>query len=273
MITPSSLYSHQRLAARAMRASNLKGAERFLWSHAAQEMSDRLVDVSRDFSSILFLVPDASYADIFIQGRLVEYDIISATLCVDGVSEILPVTPQSYDLLISFGFLDHIDDIPGMLLQMCYALKPDGLMLASLFGPGTLGTLRALILAAEEDRPAARFHPQMRQDSLADLVSRAGFTMPVVDRDDLTIRYDSLHALRRDLREAGLANLLTSTPPYMGKAGFQRLHSAWEAAKNAEGTGSAPGKVTEYFGFTHITGWAPSPEQPQPQPKPQPQPL
>ncbi|HKR23667.1 MAG TPA: SAM-dependent methyltransferase, partial [Allosphingosinicella sp.] len=129
----------------------------------------------------------------------------------------------------------------------------------------SLPRLRRAIRAAEEAEgmgAAPRLHPQIDVRAAGDLLVRAGFVLPVVDRDIVEVRYPSLTALVEDLRAMGATNRLAlrSARPF-GRTGL-----AAALADFADGVGG-DGKTAERFEIVHLTGWAPAPGQPQPAPR------
>jgi len=174
----------------------------------------------------------------------------------------LPFEPGGYDLVVSAGTLDSVNDLPGALIQIRRLLRPDGLFLAALPGAGSLPQLRRALGAADEaeDRPASpRLHPQIDLRAAGDLLARAGFALPVADDDMLTVLYASLPQLVGDLRSLGWTNILTarSRRP-LGRTGYAAAQAAFAAAADANG------RSPELFHIVHLSGWAPSPDQPQP---------
>ncbi len=96
------------------------------------------------------------------------------------------------------------------------ALRPGGLFVAALAGGATLNEVRADLLAAEvavTGRAAARILPMVDPQAAAGLLQRAGFADPVVDIDLLTVRYDDLAGVLRDLRAAGAGNIVRGREP------------------------------------------------------------
>jgi len=138
------------------------------------------------------------------------------------------------------------------------ALRPDGLLLLSFVGAGSLPVLRGALLAADGDRPAQRLHPQVDVRALGDLMARAGFAMPVADGQMLDVRYGSLFTLIADLRGMGAAQCLASAPPPLTRAGLARAADYFAQAAETDG------RVTERFAILHGSGWHPSASQPQP---------
>ena len=130
-----------------------------------------------------------------------------------GDEEALPLGPASIDLFVSTLALQWTNDLPGALIQIRTALKPDGLFLAALAAGQTLAELReALTLAESEIRGGAspRVMPTADVRDLGALLQRAGFALPVADRDVVTVRYNSAFDLFRELRAMGATNALTA---------------------------------------------------------------
>src|SRR4029079_4064827 len=78
---------------------------------------------------------------------------------VDELDEELPYPMAGFDLIVSLGTLDTVNDLPGALIHIREALAPGGRAIASFVGAGSLANLRWAMLAADADRPAARLHP------------------------------------------------------------------------------------------------------------------
>lgn len=254
-----------RIRRRAMRerAGRQAGANSFLWEHIAHDLADRLAYVSRDFSDILIIGPLAAYADVILGDRKANITLAALSIAeADDASWVvieedrLPFRPESFDLIITAGTLDSVNDLPGALIQMRRCLRPDGLLLGNMFGAGTLAMLKTAMIAADGDRITAHIHPQVDLRSAADLLSRAGYALPVADRDILPVRYNSIRRLIADLRDMGVGNVLAGPHYYLGKAAFVRLNMAWNELAAADGA------VEEAFILIHISGWAPSPDQP-----------
>src|SRR6202000_571120 len=126
--------------------------------------------------------------------------------------EFLQTGEAGFDLAISLYSLQSINDLPGALVQMRRALKPDGLFLATLFGGATLNELRESFAFAESETLGGispHVAPFADVRDLGALLQRAGFALPVVDVDRIIVRYDNAFALMRDLRGMAATNILT----------------------------------------------------------------
>ncbi|ODT13851.1 MAG: SAM-dependent methyltransferase [Kaistia sp. SCN 65-12] len=244
--------------ARAARMA-IEGSD-FLLRHTATDLAERLTAVNRHFTDT---------ADIDSQSpALVE--ALAATGQGGNVArvtldrtEVLSLAPGSLDLAVSVLQLHWINDLPGLLAQIRRALKPDGLFMATLLGGDTLQELRAVLTAAESDirgGAAPRVAPFADIRDIGGLLQRAGFALPVTDSDRLTVRYDSVFHLMRDLRAMGATNALTARDPRP----LTRPILARAAELYAERYADADGRIRATFELIALSGWAPHESQPKP---------
>lgn len=176
---------------------------------------------------------------------------------VQGDEDRLPFADASFDLVVSAGVLDTVDDLPGALTLTRRVLRPDGLFLGALVGAGSLPRLRAAWRTADGDRPAARLHPQIDVRAAGDLLVRAGFALPVADVETLTVRYRTLGRLVDDLRGMAGGNVLAARTAAT-RNGLAAAARAFAAAADPDG------RISEQFSLLFLTGWAPDPSQPKP---------
>lgn len=184
-------------------------------------------------------------------------------LCVQADEEALPFGSQSLDLVVSALALQLVNDLPGTLLQIRQALKPDGLMLAAMLGGATLHELRtALFLAEEEVEGGAspRVAPFADVREVGSLLLRAGFALPVADAESVTVTYPDALALMRELKAAGVANPLRARR----RRPLRRETLARAVHHYAERYGLPGGRVPATFEIVTLTGWAPHESQQQP---------
>jgi len=177
--------------------------------------------------------------------------------------EALPFRDSSLDLVVSALSLQFVNDLPGVLVQIRRALKPDGLFVGALVGGETLTELRQTFTAAEgetEGGASPRVAPFVDVRTLGNLLQRAGFALPVADSDRYTLRYDSVLALMRDLRRMGATNALVARRREpLRRATLIRLAEIY-----AQRFADADGRVRATFEIVWLTGWAPHPNQQQP---------
>lgn len=262
-LNPPEIFDRRRRHALRARAAG-RSKDDFLWQHIAQDMAERLSAVTRTFEHALIIGPIGRW-----QGQILPPNV-PCTLAplrdvpAEGDAPVaveedrLPFTPGSFDLVISAGTLDSVNDLPGALVQIRRILRPDGLFLGHMFGAGTLGALKAMLLEADADRVTPHIHPQIDLRSAADLIVRAGFTLPVADQDTIAVRYGDWRSMVSDIRDAGVGNALAGPRNYLGKDVATRLEHAFAARADAQA------KVTESFAHIYLSGWAPSENQPRP---------
>jgi len=222
-------------------------------------IQERLDSVKRSFADVLDLgCFDGSFRPGAAITRCDAGPRFAATAGgIVAEEDALPFAEASFDLIVSAGVLDSVNDLPGALIQARRALRPDGLFLAAFVGAGSLATLRAALRVAEGDRPAARLHPQIDVRSAGDLLMRAGFALPVADSETLNVRYGDLGGLLRDLRGMGASNAMVGRRPLRRDT----LAAAYQAFADLA---DPDGRVPERFEIIFMTGWAPAPSQPQP---------
>jgi SAM-dependent methyltransferase len=156
---------------------------------------------------------------------------------------------DGFDLIVSLGTLDTVNDLPGALIHLRRALAPEGLAIIAMPGAGSLPALRAVMLAADGERPAPRIHPQIDVRAGGQLLQRAGFADPVVDSHSLKASYRSLDRLIEDVRAQGLSACLMRGGAPLGKAALARARAAFTAL-------AEDGRVTETFEILTLSGWA-----------------
>lgn len=184
---------------------------------AAERLVDRLDDANRTFTEALDIGGRGLVAPLLrARGlRVVSADLsprmaaLNGAPCVAADEEFLPFAPASFDLITASLALHWVNDLPGALLQLRRALRPDGLFLASIPVLGTLAELRQALTEAELETaggasPRVSPFPELRD--CAHLLQRAGFALPVADVEDIRLLYADPFALLADLRAAGEAN-------------------------------------------------------------------
>lgn len=173
-------------------------------------------------------------------------------LCADVRA--LPLAEGSVDVLFSSVCLQWIEDLPAVFAGFRRALKPDGLLLVSTFGPDTLVELREAFASADA---VPHVSPFASIAQFGDALVHAGFRNPVLDRDDYLTRYRDLAALMRELRATGATNALRSRRHSLtGKARFAAAAAAYDAVRLEDGSLPASWEVITAM------AWAPPPGAP-----------
>jgi SAM-dependent methyltransferase len=264
---------NRRLDRAWARAGDGGGAD-FLLVRAVEELVDRLSLVKRRFALAADLCSPgpqvaAALADSGQVGRTIRLAPTDASLGAGDFSgavgdlERLPLKDESLDLAVSLLAMQTVNDLPGALIQIRRALKPDGLMLAALLGGDTLTELRQSLTFAESEvlgGSSPRVAPFVDVRALGSLAQRAGLALPVIDLDRATVRYADMFALMKDLRAMGAANALHAR----SRLGLRREVLARAAAAYAERFADPDGRIRATFDIVWLSGWAPHESQPKP---------
>jgi SAM-dependent methyltransferase len=266
------IFDRWLLRQRQQRARAL-GLATFLIDRVAEELAERLNVVLRQFERAVDLgTPSDALAQALVESGKVA-TVIAAShaagrraapfMRVAADEEALPFADGSLDLVVSALSLQFINDLPGTLIQIRRALKPDGLLLAALVGGDSLRELREAFAAAEsevEGGASPRVAPFADLRDLGALLQRAGFALPVVDSDRLIVRYPSAFALMRDLRRMGATNVLHERR----RSALKRATLARMAQIYAKHFADADGRLRATFEIVWLSGWAPHESQQKP---------
>jgi SAM-dependent methyltransferase len=266
------LFDRALLRQRRARAA-LLGPATFLMDHVATELAERLSAITRRFPIGADIGSPTPAVQLAVRASARVDTLIGVAArrpcgreggpLIRADEEALPFKDAALDLVVSALCLQFVNDLPGTLLQIRRALKPDGLLLAALLGERSLTELRQAFAIAEteiEGGVSPRVAPFADVRTLGALLQRAGFALPVVDLQTLTVRYDSVFALMGDLRRMGATNVLTErrrTP--LKRATLHRVGEIY-AARFAD----QDRRVRATFDVVWLAGWAPDPSQQQP---------
>ena len=243
----------------------------FLFREIGERLVDRIDDVNRRFPRVLDVGCRGGLLRELLRRRADVETVVGLDLSermargagapsVVGDEELLPFADGSFDLVLSNLALHWTNDLPGALAQLRRALKPDGLLLAALLGGETLADLRAVLLDAELAETGGarpRVSPVADLRDMGMLMQRAGFELPVIDGDAITVSYPDVLALMRDLRGMGETNAIAER----ARAPTRRAVLARAAAAYPK---DPAGRIAAGFHVIFLTGWAPHASQPKP---------
>ncbi|MBL8548825.1 MAG: methyltransferase domain-containing protein [Hyphomonadaceae bacterium] len=240
----------------------------FLHARGAADLAERLEAIPRRFERALVLGAPNLFVRALspeVRGRIgviVRADAVAALGEVVLDPENLPFAEQTFDLIVSPLVLHTVNDLPGALVQLRRALKPDGLFLAALFAGETLHELRACLIEAESElRSGAgpRVAPFADMLELAGLLQRAGLALPAADREKIIVRYAEPLKLLADLRAMGETNALTHRAGPLTRGVLFRALALYR-----ERFADPDGRVRATFEVVTLTGWAPHESQQKP---------
>lgn len=274
------IFDRRLLRARRRRAAALVPAD-FLLARVADDLAERLSSVLRRFD----LAADLGTPGEYLRQALAASGKVRVLISVDALAdfsrpgkrgsvgegeplvaadeEALPFREGSIDLIVSALALHFVNDLPGTLIQVRRALKPDGLFLAALLGGETLTELRQAFAEAETEMeggvsPRVAPFPDLRD--LGALLQRAGFALPVADTERLTVRYATVFSLMHDLRRMGATNALIERRRVpLRRATLMRMAEIY-----ARRFADPDGRLRATFEIVWLSGWAPDPSQQKP---------
>src|SRR5262245_57038778 len=259
---------------RRQRAAAGASGHEFLLALAAEDLVERLAIVRRRFAVALNLgahhgllggrLQSLPGVEVVIQMEAARGLLGQCSgLKVQGDEEALPFRGHSLDLVVSALALQVVNDLPGTLVQIRHALKPDGLLLAALLGGATLNELRTAFFLAEEEvegGASPRVAPFADVRELGALLLRAGFALPVADAQTVTVTYPDALALMRELKATGASNALQARR----RRPLRRATLLRAVEHYADRFGLPNGRVPATFEVVTLTGWAPHESQQQP---------
>ena len=246
--TPPQIFSAQRRTAARHRMLAMQGrpdAPRYLIDDMVEDVVERLGFLRHEPRSALIIGDYSGALGLALRGQ--GADVTEAEPARD-FREDAPFPVTGFDLIVSLGTLDTINDLPGALIQARSALASGGLMIASFCGSGSLAHLRDAMLAADGERPAPRMHPMVDVRAGGQLLQRAGFADPVVDSRPLDVGFRSLDRLIADLRAQAMGNVLARHGRPLGKA-------ALAAARTRFAEAARDGRTVERFEILTLSGW------------------
>jgi SAM-dependent methyltransferase len=261
---------HLAVARRRRAARKFDPKASFLMDIAAGEFALRLGTVERQFdrAAELFGGTSAVATAAVATGKIGTLERVDAlpetTPDVPAASlEDVPLETDAYNLVLAPLFLHLVNDLPGSLIRIRRALKPDGLLLAAIPGAGTLAELNAVLLETEQrlyGGASPRVVPFGEVRAIGGLLQRAGFSLPVADVENYTVRYDSLFALMADLRAMGQTNPLADR----SKRPVSKTFFLEAAKLYSERYADPDGRIRATFSIIFLSGWAPHESQQKP---------
>jgi len=269
--SPPLIFDRDLVRARAGRARRL-GPATFLIERVAEDMAERLKTVRRGFALAADIGTPTDAVRRRLDGRAGAMIAVNAAreafAAADGLKvaadeEALPFADASLDLAVSALALQAVNDLPGALVQIRRALRPDGLFIGAMLGGDTLAELRESFFTAEaevEGGASPRVIPFVEVREAGGLLQRAGFALPVADVERVTVRYATPFALMQDLRRMGATNpLIERRRSPLSRATLMRMAEVY-----AQGFSDADGRLRATFDVVWLSGWAPHESQQQP---------
>ncbi|SER37109.1 malonyl-CoA O-methyltransferase [Nitrosomonas sp. Nm51] len=146
-------------------------------------------------------------------------------VCAD--IERLPLCEDSVDMVWSNLALQWCNDLNLTFREMNRVLKPDGLLMFSTFGPDTLQELRQVFGQVDDYVHVNQF---VDMHDVGDLLVRNRFATPVMDMEYITLTYEDVVGVMRDLKAIGAHNVTQGRRQgLMGKVKWQKIIDGYDA--------------------------------------------
>lgn len=267
------VFDRRQIARQRTRCAKQEGDHTFLMSWTMREIGERLALIRRNFPVCVQIggrgpALDAKAAGI--QTQIVtdlSGDLLNGhKYAVRCDEEFLPFADSSIDLVTSALALHTVNDLPGCLLQIRKSLRPDGLFLAGILGGETLHELRRCLADAELEicgGVSPRIAPFADKPQAAGLLQRAGFSLPVVESEIITVTYESVFALMHDLRFMGEGNAIAARNKTFSRRDIFLRAADLYAQNYVEGDG----RIVASFEIIFLLGWSPHESQQKPLPR------
>ncbi len=277
--SPPQLFDISALIRNRNRAADSFQQFDFLKKAAAERLVDRLSMVKRPFSKIMDvgchtgeLFQEIAHQNLYSeQAEMLQLDIAEKFVVTAGQyataqqfdMKVLGGETSQFDCVTSAFFLHWVDDLVGLLTQIKLVLQPDGFFVANLLGGRSLEQLRAVLIEAETELTGGvypRVIPMADIRDLGSVMQRAGFALPVVDAEMITVTYPDMFRLMADLRGMGEQNILLGRAKNIpSKTLFFRAAEIYHQRFS-----NADNQIEASFELITLTGWAPASSQPKP---------
>lgn len=219
-----------------------------LASHALQKRYAQSRVVSLDFAYPMLQKTRSTrrQAGLLNQLKNLMHGTREHLLCAD--IESLPLADSSIGLVWSNLAVQWCNDLDAALAEFHRVMQPESLLMFSTFGPDTLRELRTATDAASGSSytSVSRF---IDMHDIGDALVRAGFSAPVLDVERLTLTYDDVTSVMRDLKSIGAHNATDGRARgLMGKTYFASLAQSYEQFRQN-------GKLPATFEVVYAHAW------------------
>lgn len=169
-------------------------------------------------------------------------------VCAD--IERLPFAERAFDMVWS-NLVLHWTSLARVLPEVYRVLRPGGVFMFSTLGPDTLRELRASYAEVDGFEHVNRFEDL---HDIGDMLVQTRFGDPVMDMEQLTLTYESVDVLLKELRAGGAGNANAGRPQGLsGKRSYARMRAAYERFRH-------DGRLPATFEVVYGHAWRPQHE-------------
>jgi malonyl-CoA O-methyltransferase len=177
--------------------------------------------------------PEAEILSVDIAFGMLAYahpNTNSHFICAD--TNTLPFADNSVDLIVSNLMLHWCNDLGGVTREWSRILRPEGLLMFSVFGPDTLQELRASWAQIDNH---THVHAFWDMHDVGDALVKARLADPVMDMEHFTLTYQTATALMRELKAMGMHNITQGrTKGLITPRQLERVLAAYEIYRNVD---------------------------------------
>ncbi len=169
---------------------------------------------------------------------------------VCGDNERMPIRDGAAGMVWSNLAFQWSDDLPGVFAECRRVLRAEGLLTFTTFGPDTLKELRQAFPPEPGTVHVNRF---LDMHDVGDMLVHAGFANPVMDMEALTLTYESVEQLMRELKALGAHNIAVGRGRGLtGRGTLQQLKQRYESYRR-------DGRLPATFEVIYGHAWKPQP--------------
>lgn len=153
-------------------------------------------------ANIKTIYPNATVVNLDIAHSMLQEDKSkSLTCCADFDKP--PFKANQFDLIIANCSLQWSVDLQNTMKQLHYILKENGILIFSSFGPDTLIELKKSWSAIDNDVHVNEF---LDLHIIGDALLQNNFIDPVVDKENITVKYGDAIQLMHEIKNMGASN-------------------------------------------------------------------
>jgi malonyl-CoA O-methyltransferase len=164
----------------------------------------------------------------FAQASL-KHNPLSSKICANAYQ--LPLADNSVDIVISSLMMQWCPDLNQLFSEIHRVLKNDGLILFSTFGPDTLKELKKSWSVVDNEAHVNTFTDM---HDIGDKMLGCGFISPVMEMEKLTLTYQTVTDLLRDLKAIGAQSVNARSKSLTGKDKFKLMIKMYESYRKDE---------------------------------------
>jgi len=234
------MFPQQQVAQQFNKAASTYDQAAIMQQEVGQRVIERLDFIRVKPNQILDLGAGSGYCTQLLRLRYPKatvhaLDIANKSLALQHGSRVcadahlLPFADNSVEFVFSNMMIHWCENIADVMLEVQRVLKPEGLFLFTTLGPDSLTELRQSWLEVDEH---IRVHEYIDMHHVGDALLQSGFADPVMDSEMLTIEYERVATLLKDLKNLGVTNMATERQRgLLGKKKYQRFINAYEKFK------------------------------------------